>query len=84
MDISKLGTVYKHMASLLDLRLPHAPSIARPRLDHLQPIGPGKHRDRRPTCEEIVKIFEWFAEHPERKQAVPDVIRIAMKSAFRR
>ncbi len=35
MDISKLGTVYKHMASLLDLRLPHAPSIARPTLDHL-------------------------------------------------
>ncbi|UTV53986.1 site-specific integrase [Burkholderia arboris] len=84
MDISKLGTVYKHMASLLDLRLPHAPSIARPTLDHLQLIGPGKHRDRRPTREEIVKIFQWFAEHPEREQAVPDVIRIAMKSAFRR
>lgn len=82
MDISKLGTVYKHMASLLDLRLPHAPSIARRILDHLQFIGPGKHRDRRPTREEIVKIFKWFAEHPEREQAVPDVIRVAMKSAF--
>lgn len=84
MDISKLGTVYKHMASLLDLRLPHAPSIARPTLEHLQLIGPGRHRDRRPTREEIVKIFEWFAEHPEREQAMPDVIRVAMKSAFRR
>ncbi|ARK65669.1 MULTISPECIES: site-specific integrase [pseudomallei group] len=84
MDISKLGTVFKHMASLLDLRLPHAPSIARPTLDHLRLIGPGNHRNRRPTRDEIVKIFEWFAEHPEREQAVPDVIRVAMKSAFRR
>ncbi|WP_257803391.1 site-specific integrase [Burkholderia glumae] len=84
MDISKLGTVFKHMASLLDLRLPHAPSIARPTLNHLQLVGPGGHRDRRPTREEIQKIFDWFAEHPEREQAVPDVIRIAMKSAFRR
>ncbi|WP_257146293.1 hypothetical protein [Burkholderia sp. JKS000303] len=84
MDISKLETVYKYMASLLGLRLPHAPSIARPTLDHLQLIGPGKHRDRRPTRDEIVKIFRWFAEHPEREQAVPDVIRVAMMSAFRR
>ncbi len=40
MGISKPGTVYKHMASLLELRLPHAPSIARLALDHLQFIGP--------------------------------------------
>lgn len=71
MDISKLGTVFKHMASLLALCLPHAPSIARPTLGPLQLIGPGKHRDRRPTRNEIIKILEWFAEHPEREQAVP-------------
>ncbi|WP_257835051.1 site-specific integrase [Burkholderia glumae] len=84
MDISKLGTVFKHMASLLGLTLPHAPSLARPTLNHLKLVGPGKHRTRRPTREEIVKIMDWFAEHPEREQAVPDVIRVAMKSAFRR
>ncbi|MBI0327662.1 site-specific integrase [Burkholderia plantarii] len=84
MDISKLGTVFKHMASLLNLRLPHAPSLARPTLNHLQLVGASRQRSRRPTRDEIVKIFEWFAEHPEREQAVTDVIRIAIKSAFRR
>lgn len=77
MDISELGTVYKLMASLLDLRLPHAPSVARRTPDRLQLIAPRKLRDRRPTWKEIVKIFEWLAEHPQREQAVSDVIRIA-------
>ncbi|MFM0407484.1 site-specific integrase [Paraburkholderia dipogonis] len=84
MDISKLGTVMRHMGSLLDLTLPDAVGIARPTLHHLNLIEAGKKRDRRPTPEEIEKIFAWFAEHPERQQAMPDLLRIAMQCAFRR
>jgi integrase len=84
MDISKLGTVLRHMASLLGLTLPDAIAAARPTLHHLRLIDAGGKRDRRPTPEEIEKIFAWFAEHPERQQAMPDLLRVAMQCAFRR
>jgi integrase len=84
MDISKLGTVLRHTASLLGLTLPDAIGAARPTLHHLRLIDAGGKRDRRPTPEEIEKIFAWFAEHPERQQAMPDLLRVAMQCAFRR
>ncbi|MFM0647263.1 site-specific integrase [Paraburkholderia bryophila] len=84
MDISKLGTVMRHTASLLDLTLPDAVGTARPTLHHLNLIEAGKKRERRPTPDEIEKIFSWFAEHPERQQAMPDLLRVAMQCAFRR
>jgi integrase len=84
MDISKLGTVMRHMASLLSITLPDAIGAARPTLHHLRLIEPGNKRDRRPTGDEIEKIFAWFAEHPERQQAMPDLLRVAIQCAFRR
>lgn len=84
MDISKLGTVMRHMASLLELTLPDAIGAARPTLHHLRLIDSGNTRTRRPSPEEIEKIFTWFAEHPEREQAMPDLLRVAMQCAFRR
>lgn len=84
MDISKLGTVIRHMASLLGISLPDAVTAARPSLRHLRLVEPGTRRERRPSPDEIEKIFEWFAEHPEREQAMPDLLRIAMQCAFRR
>jgi len=84
MDISKLGTVMRHTSSLLQLTLPDAVGAARPTLHHLHLIEAGNKRDRRPTREEIGKIFAWFVEHPEREQAMPDLLRVAMQCAFRR
>lgn len=84
MDISKLGTVMRHVASLKNLTLPDAVGAARPTLHHLKLIEPGKRRERRPTSDEIGKILAWFAEHPEREQAMPDLLRVAMQCAFRR
>ncbi|QBQ98198.1 site-specific integrase [Paraburkholderia pallida] len=84
MDISKLGTVMRHMASLLGITLSDAVAAARPSLRHLGLVSSGKRRERRPSPEEIEKIFEWFAEHPEREQAMPGLLRIAMQCAFRR
>ncbi|WP_250483319.1 site-specific integrase [Caballeronia sp. GaOx3] len=84
MDLSKLGTVMRHTASLMDIVLPDAVGTARPALHHLHLIGPGKKRERRPTKEEIEKIFAWFAEHPQREQAMPDLLRVAIQCAFRR
>ncbi|WGS50826.1 site-specific integrase [Paraburkholderia sp. D15] len=84
MDISKLGTVMRHMGSLLGLTLPDAAGTARPTLHHLNLIEAGKRRERRPSPDEIEKIFAWFTEHPERQQAMPDLLRVAMQCAFRR
>ncbi|MFM0192386.1 site-specific integrase [Paraburkholderia strydomiana] len=84
MDISKLGTVMRHTGSLLGLTLPDATGIARPTLHHLNLIEAGKRRERRPSPDEIEKIFAWFVEHPEREQAMPDLLRVAMQCAFRR
>lgn len=84
MDVSKLGTVMRHMASLIGITLPDAIGAARPTLHHLHLIEPGNKRDRRPSTDEIEKIFAWFAEHPERQQAMPDLLRVAMQCAFRR
>ena len=56
MDLSKLGTVMRHMASLLDIVLPDAIAAARPTLHHLRLIDSGNKRTRRPTPAEI-KMF---------------------------
>ncbi|AOK47712.1 hypothetical protein WT60_13285 [Burkholderia sp. MSMB617WGS] len=47
-------------------------------------IGPGTQCCDAPGPDEIVEIFGRFAEHPQRKQAAPDVIRVATNGAFHR
>ncbi len=44
MDISKLGTVMRHMASLLGIMLPDAIAAVRPSLRHLGLVESGKRR----------------------------------------
>jgi len=42
--------------------LPDAVGAARPTLHHVRLIHAGGKRDRRPTPDQIEKIFAWFAE----------------------
>lgn len=84
MDISKLGTVMRHMGSIKGLNLPDAVHKAWPALNHLKLVGPGKQRDRRPTSAELQQIYDWAREHPEHKVPMEDIIRVLMQSAFRR
>lgn len=84
MDISKLGTVMRHMGSIQDLALPDVVKNAWPALNHLKLVGPGGKRERRPSPAELEKIFTWFREHPEYKLPMEAIIRVLMQSAFRR
>lgn len=56
MDLSKLGTVLKTVASLNNTTFPDVVGTARPMLHHLGLIGPGGKRDRRPSDQEMADI----------------------------
>lgn len=84
MDISKLGTVLRHMSSIKDLGLPDVIKGAWPALNHLKLVGPGGKRERRPTPAELQAIYAWSREHPEYRVPMEDILRVLMQSAFRR
>lgn len=56
MDLSRLGTVLRTVASLENVVFPDVIGNARPMLHHLQLIGPGVKRDRRPTEQQLKDI----------------------------
>ena len=56
MDLSKLGTVLKTVASLNNTTFPDVIATARPMLHHLGLIGTGNKRDRRPSADELAAI----------------------------
>lgn len=84
MDISKLGTVLRHMASIKGITIPDIVKNAWPALNHLKLVGPGGRRERRPTPAELQAIFAWSRENPQYKVPLEDIIRVLMQSAFRR
>lgn len=87
MDISKLGTVLRHAGSIMGLRLPDVLGMARPTLHHLRLIGGGGKRQRRPTADELARIFAYCRGHEAESQVWPvmeDIIRIAVVLGLRR
>lgn len=56
MELSKLGTVLRTVASFRNLKFPDVVGGARPLLHHLGLIGAGNQRDRRPSPDELVEI----------------------------
>lgn len=86
MDISKLGTVLRHMAPLLKLRIPDVVGQARPMLSHFGLIGGGGKRKRRPAGDELNRICEWLAQETTSKTKVrmPDLIRLSAIIGLRR
>lgn len=87
MDVGQLSTVLRHAGSLMGLRLPDVVGWARPTLHHLGLIGAGKHRERRPTADELERIFAYCNGHPARSAVWPvmeDVVRVALTVGLRR
>lgn len=84
MEISTLGTVLRHVGSVLRLRLPDIVGEARPSLRHFGLIGGGGKRDRRPTADELSRLFEYFAGKPEIGPPMEDIIRLAITIGLRR
>jgi len=78
MEVSKLGTVLRYAAISLHATWGDPVTAARPLLEHLGLIGPGKWRDRRPTPQELDAV---------RAKAQPllrDIIDFAVATCMRR
>lgn len=86
MDVSKLGTVLRHMGAVLDLRIPDVVGQARPVLAHLGLIGGGGKRERRPSEDEIERIIAWLTARTTSPtmQRMPDMIRLSALIGLRR
>lgn len=84
MDVSKLGTVIRHTKAFLNLSVGDPVGDARPTLHHYKLIGGGGKRNRRPSADELEKLFEWFKAHPEHKTPMEDIIRVCILCALRR
>jgi integrase len=81
MELSQLGTVIRHTASFLDLKLPDVVGNARPQLHYLQLISGGARRSRRPTNDELARLT---AALQKRNPVIADAVRVAVITALRR
>jgi integrase len=80
MELSKLGTVLRHVASFQNLTLPDVIGTARPLLHHLQLIGGGHRRTRRPQGDELDRLLDHFADRPD----IADALRVLAVTGLRR
>jgi integrase len=69
---------------VLRLRVPDIVGEARPVLHHLGLIGGGGKRARRPTSDELQRLFAWFAARPQIGPPMEAIIRLAITIGLRR
>lgn len=77
-DLSKLGTVFRYAGE----GIPDIIGEARPKLSYLGLIGGGGLRERRPTDDELQRIYEWLEKHKSRKYR--DFVEFSVLTAMRR
>lgn len=83
MEISKLGTALRYVASLLGVPYADQVGVARPTLRHFKLIGAGRKRERRPSEDEWVALLAALAALPTTIPMV-DIVRLGALNAFRR
>ena len=81
MELSCLGTTLRHAASFLNLQLPDVTGQARPLLMHMQLIGGGTRRTRRPTEDELQAVLAYVQA---RSPAAADAMRVGAITGLRR
>jgi integrase len=81
MELSCLGTTLRHAASFLGVSIPDVAAQARPLLLHLQLIGGGARRTRRPTDDELQAVLCYVEE---RCAVAADAMRVAAITGLRR
>lgn len=81
MELSALGTVLRHAASFMNVQLPDVAGQARPLLLHLQLIGGGTRRTRRPTEDELQAVLAYVEA---RDKVAADAMRVGAITGLRR
>lgn len=81
MELCALGTTLRHAASFMNLQLPDVTGQARPLLLHLQLIGAGARRTRRPSEDELQAVLSYVQQ---RDEVAADAMRVAAITGLRR
>jgi integrase len=81
MELSCLGTTLRHAGSFLGVQVPDVAGLARPTLMHLQLIGGGVRRTRRPTEDELQAVLAYVEA---RDKVAADAMRVAAITGLRR
>jgi len=85
MDVSKLGTVIRHVSALEQSNYNDVVGAARPLLNHLGLIATGGKRTRRPTTDELARLFDYFDEHKDETHLrMTDIVLAALTLGLRR
>jgi integrase len=83
-DISFIGTVMTHASAVHGIAVnTEAVRLARVALRRLGLVGPSAERDRRPTQQELEKLFAHFDNNPRMTIPMSRVIKFAIATAMR-
>jgi integrase len=83
-DISFIGTVLTHAAALHGLQInTEAVRLARVALRRMGAIGRGQERDRRPTEDELKKLFADFDSNTRNTMPMTTITKFAIATAMR-
>ncbi len=83
-DISFIGTVMTHASAVHGITVnTEAVRLARVALRRLGLVGPSAERDRRPTQQELDKLFAHFDNNPRMTIPMSRVIKFAIATAMR-
>jgi integrase len=83
-DIGAIKLVILHAAAVHGVEVTVEPvQLARIALKRLGLVGKGNERDRRPTDEELVKLFEHFDTNPRQLIPMGRIIKFAIATAMR-
>lgn len=80
MELSKLGTAIRHVASYLSITLPDVVGSARPLLSGMQVTHGPRGRARRVQEDELNRLIEYFSGRP----VIQDAIRVSVLTGLRR
>ncbi len=83
-DFSFIRTIVTHAAAVhgIDVSAEEA-RLARVALKHLNLIGKGKERDRRPTRDELDELIEYFETNPRQFIPMGRIVRYAVATTLR-
>ena len=81
MELSCLGTTLRHAGSFLGVQVPDVAGLARPLLMHMQLIGGGVRRTRRPSEDELQAVLAYVEA---RDEVAAEAMRVAAITGLRR